>query len=221
MQLNQESSVVFFYCSFDNAASQDPVNILASLVAQLAEKAPQILDVYKARYLSPDRPTVLELEDQIIDHSRTRDRLYIFIDAVNESSSSVSIIKSLSRIVQASKNVGILMTSTPEVGAQEMMQNWVKPVDMQKQRIENDITLFVNVRIQQSPTLRSISETIKLKIQRTVVQKADGMYDHARFVANSNSCTHTWQVSMGPMSNGLSCSSAHGKSSAESPRAVT
>ena len=35
---NHESSVIFFYCSFDNATSQDHVNVLASFVAQLSKK---------------------------------------------------------------------------------------------------------------------------------------------------------------------------------------
>ncbi|KAL9079823.1 MAG: hypothetical protein Q9157_001332 [Trypethelium eluteriae] len=175
-RLNQRIGVAYFYCSFDNANSQDPVNVLGSLIVQLAEKVPSVLDAYQAKFLSPNRLKVQELEDQILDHCRMLERFYIFIDAVNESSSSSNIVTSLLRIVQESKNVGIFMTSTPDAETQDILQGRLTPVDMRTSCIEEDIRFFVNIKIQQTPSLRDLSEKIKSEIRQTVVKKSDGMY---------------------------------------------
>ncbi|KAL9097486.1 MAG: hypothetical protein Q9165_000382 [Trypethelium subeluteriae] len=155
---------------------RDPVNILGSLIVQLAEKVPPVLDAYQAKSLSPKGLKVQELEDQILDHCKVLERFYILIDALNESSSSSSIVTSFSRIVQGAGNVGIFMTSTPDAETQDILQGQLIPVDMRPQWIEEDVRFFVNVKIQQTPSLRDLSEKIKSDIRQTVVEKADGMF---------------------------------------------
>ncbi|KAI9659378.1 MAG: hypothetical protein M1821_001636 [Bathelium mastoideum] len=189
--VDPECNVLFFYCSYDRAASQDPVNVLASLVVQLAERFPGLLDGYEENYRRRNPPAIQELEERILNHSAEVEYLYIFIDAVNESSSSNNLIASLSRITRA-ENVRILVTSTPDVDAQEMQHDQMSVVDMQRQWIENDIELFVMAKIQESPHLGSLSEAIKLEIKETVIGKADGMYGFHDFLPYSFSLILTF-----------------------------
>jgi hypothetical protein len=169
-------AVLYFYCSYDNAASQDPVNILAAFVTQLSEKCPSMLNAYQARYLTPNRADVPELEDQLITAAGSLDGVYVFFDALNESSLAGHVVKSLLRIVQSASNVQLLVTTTPDTYLQEILYSKrMIQVDMRPHWIEGDIRVFVAACIEQSPTLRSLSDSIKMLIEQTIIGKADGM----------------------------------------------
>ena len=170
-----ERRVVYFYCSFDSVASQDPENVLASVLVQLAKKSPELVDGYQDHYRKRTPPGIQELQDQIIDQSKDMECLYIFVDAVNESSSCARLLSILSGISRASNSIRIFLTSTPEIDTQDLLQHRLVMIDMRPQWIENDIRLFVNAKIQQNSTLVNLSELTKSDILKTVTRKADGM----------------------------------------------
>ncbi|KAI9706851.1 MAG: hypothetical protein M1820_004630 [Bogoriella megaspora] len=175
--LNERNVLLYFYCSFDNTASQSLANILASFVSQLSEKDPSILDTYRNRYLSPDRPKPPELEFQILEQSETLDQIYLFVDALNESSTSDNLARSLLRLTKAAPNIRVFVTGTPEADVHEIFsQGKTITVDMGPQRIEDDIKRFVQARINQSLTLRSLTDGIRTEIEAAIVAKADGMF---------------------------------------------
>ena len=88
------------------------------------------------------------------------------------------------------RNVAVFLTSTPDNETSDILQDRMIAADMRPQWIEDDIRLFVNVNIQQIPTLRNLSEKIKLDIQQAVVEKADGMYAHKPIASSLVSDAH-------------------------------
>ncbi|KAJ5220394.1 hypothetical protein N7468_009598 [Penicillium chermesinum] len=86
----------FFYCQFSDPASHEPVNILGSFVAQIAEWFPAILDdilpEYEATMHSKTRKSAVDidtLEEAIVKHVRGRRPVLFMIDAINENAAAI------------------------------------------------------------------------------------------------------------------------------------
>lgn len=170
-------SLAYFYCTFSDTASHDPVNVLGSLVAQLSSTMPAILDDIRPLYEVVPRNQahrhpidVATLEDAIIKHSSGKTQVVLLIDAVNESSHSERFKTSLLRLADLSTNLRILVTSTTDM----ISPNHVCAVNMNAEIIQGDIEAFIHHRLGQDETLRNLSSVQKDEIRSTLTNDADG-----------------------------------------------
>jgi hypothetical protein len=176
------TSIGYHYCSFDNSASLLPVNILGSLVAQLSVTSPMLLEdlrpIFEEKLKSgkPGSLGLTELEDLILKHSVALPTVLFFIDAINESSYRFSITESLLRLTGKSKNLRVLVTSTsgPEAGLAWLPVHRV--INMQPERVAEDIQTYVESRLKEYPNLRGLSEKLKEDIRKALVNQSGGMY---------------------------------------------
>lgn len=170
-------SLAYFYCEFDYTASQDPVNILGSLVAQLSDTIPSILESIRPLYeKTPNGQAhrhpidINALEDAIVKYSSHGTRV-ILIDAINESQHIERIKQSLQRIASLSTNLRILITSTVDV----ISPAHAKIVNMNTENIRVDIDAFIYYRLEEEG-LKQLSTTLKNKIRTTLSNGADGSW---------------------------------------------
>ncbi len=83
--------LAYFFCAFNDAASQEPVNILGSLLATLSHGEPELLLGFESqcRQLkqshSRDGPKLEDIEDRLRQCFRGFSNIYLFVDALNES----------------------------------------------------------------------------------------------------------------------------------------
>lgn len=170
-------SFAYFYCTFSDTASQDPVNVLGSLVVQLSSTMPEILNDIRPIYEEIPRSQthrypidIAALEDAIITHSSGKTRVVLLVDAINESPHTERIKSSLLRLAGLSTNLRILVTSTTNM----VSPNHVKVVNMSAESIQDDIEAFIYYRLGLDETLRNLSSVQKDEIRSTLTNDADG-----------------------------------------------
>ncbi|KAJ5092536.1 hypothetical protein NUU61_007406 [Penicillium alfredii] len=187
-------SLAYFYCAFGDTASQDLVNILGSLVAQLSSSMPSILDSIRPIYNdTPKSQThrhpidINILEDAIIRHSSGSRQVVLLIDAINESLHAERIKRSLLRLASLSTNLRIVITSTTDV----ISSIHATAVNMNAEVIRNDIEAFIHHRFKQDETLGHLSAALKEEISTTLLSEADGSFRWAQLSLDNLSAQRT------------------------------
>lgn len=167
----------YFYCKYSDTAFQDPVNILGSLLAQLSESTPSMLEtiwpLYEAttKSVAQRRPIDISIiEDAIIKHISGGKRVILLIDASNESSFEENLIRSLLKISNLAPNIRILITGTTDV----IPEQYVNKIHMNSSIIRDDIDAFIRFRLQQDETLRNLSARLQDQVWATILKVADG-----------------------------------------------
>lgn len=169
----------YFYCSITNDASQVPRNILGSLIAQLSGTDPSILDDIKPVYEKTAKthahrqPVELSaLENAIVRVAGGKTNVIILIDAVNESQEREQVERSLLRIASLASNIHILATTTALVTTRPPKQ--AKMLNISAEMMRGDIERFIQYRLCNDDTLRSLPLKLKAEIERTLLYNADG-----------------------------------------------
>ncbi|KFY48733.1 hypothetical protein V495_01084 [Pseudogymnoascus sp. VKM F-4514 (FW-929)] len=186
-----QDSVLYFYCSFDDLATQNPANILASFIVQLSHQVPELLDDFMPEYLkakersTPAQLSIEKLEKVFITHAKSLPRVYLFLDAINECQDASATVDLLVRLSRRCRNLRMLITSTRDLNIREpssTIQTLV--VQMDSSRVTKDISIFVDDMLALDPSLRNITKELKADIGSTVISSADGMFRYARWLLN-------------------------------------
>ena len=175
------AGVAYFYCTFNSAASQEPRMILRSVIAQLARQKPSLLsgleNYFKGNKTKISNRTLGNWEEILWRCSAYFDRVYIFIDAINESRNRISIGRSISKIAKSSGNVSVFLTSIEETidpTLQESLPSTV--IAMRSNEISADVEKVIDSGLQHRFGHLKLSNSLKDKIRSTLVGQADGMY---------------------------------------------
>ncbi|OBT96480.2 hypothetical protein VE01_05654 [Pseudogymnoascus verrucosus] len=186
-----QDPVLYFYCSFDDQATQDPVNILASFIVQLSHQVPELLDDFMPEYLkakqhsTPAQLSIEQLEKIFMAHTRSLPHVFLFLDAVNECQDASAISDLLVRLALRCSNLRMLITSTRELNNPEpsgTLQTLV--VQMDSSSVTKDISIFVDDMLALDQGLRNVTMELKADIRSTVISNSDGMFRYARWLMN-------------------------------------
>ena len=175
--------MTFFYCAFNDAASQEPVNILGSLLADLSRSKPGLLLDFEPEFRqskqskSANGPKLEDIEDQLRRSFRGFSKVYILVDAVNESKNYQAVISSLARLFEkATNNVYIMLTSIDDVIDEDLKRfPEIVKVRMARHAIMRDIEAFVEASLQNITNLRRLKSSIKNEILTTLITGSQGM----------------------------------------------
>lgn len=166
----------YFYCTFDDTASHDPLNILGSFIAQLSGATPSILDCIRPVYMEnphnqgrAQHLDITVLEDALIRHSSTK-TVILLIDAINEGSHMDLVKRSILRLADQDTNIRIFVTSTADFIPRS---NAVR-VNMTAGVIRNDIESFIHYRLEKDEVLSNLSASLQEEIRTTLLDDADG-----------------------------------------------
>jgi len=171
----------YYYCDYKDPETQNPKNILGSLLKQLATQDEQCF-VELETYYKKDKNFAVDatLESLIgIFYLMTSkfDETFVVIDALDEVGESRHIIiDQLRALCLLNSNLKILLTSRKEIDIEHAFSDFVE-VSIAAQ--SSDIRLYVaseiEVRIQQK-RLWIRSPSLKEHILKQLVDRADGMY---------------------------------------------
>lgn len=186
--LNMQSTVAYFFCSFTDLSSQDPVNVFGSFVAQICHQHPSLWSKIDYRYQGEMKkglgiPKILsldELEITLKDICKASPATRLFLDAPNESKQSSLIISVLLRLALEIETVRIMVSSTEEVKSLQCLPSsrpLLFTVTMDPEITENDIENYVIHCLHKYERLRNLPSVLKDKIKSKLIRKADGMYD--------------------------------------------
>jgi hypothetical protein len=169
--------VLYFHCSYEVCSSRPIETILGSFVSQLSDQDPEILDDLKAVYERRDRPTADELLEALIKHIKVAKKVYVFLDAINESIQVEAVAKTMLGLADRAANASLMITSTHLPTAFDTLLNTkLTEVVLKKQLLQPDIELFVTSQVKCRESFNRLSECHKDTLKQQVVEKADGMY---------------------------------------------
>ena len=177
--------MTYFFCSFTNAASQDPVNLIGSLLVQLCNIDATLWTTIDARYSkestksnSNREPLSLEeVTSMLGDALRKFQNVYIIVDALNESKQSASMFSTLWDLIQGHEGLRILFSSTEEllVPALQRTSGLLNTVSMTSALVDDDIRLYVESCLACNDRLRRLPTSLKDDIRSKLLSRADGM----------------------------------------------
>jgi hypothetical protein len=182
-------AVARFYCSYGDLATHEPSNILGSFVSQLVQRRPQL---YKDLRMpshgssqirlqsSTQQPTVGSIQQYLVDCASHFEKIFLFVDAINECSNYQQITTSLANLLSAVPNIRLMVSSTPEVDLGMLQKHpniAVITTHMPSSSLEPDIRAYVEHQISVLPNLQSLSDRLKRDVLSTLVRRSDGMYD--------------------------------------------
>ena len=165
--------IVYFYCSFQLSASQSLQNLLGALLVQLYYALPEISGELKTCFQKKSPPTPDNLIQLILKYGSRAQKLYIIVDAINESNEADAILKSLMTILEGAENVYVMTTGTSPPST-PCKTRFLKEI-MKPSSNRDDIRAFVNLQLELQPALRRLPLQTKLHVSNMLSSKADGM----------------------------------------------
>ena len=184
-------AVAYFFCSFSEQQSQDPGNVLGSLVVQLCGEDPSFWRSIDERYHCQEnrgrghdeRLKVEELEEMLISVLAEIGPSFIFVDAVNESKDPNGILSTLSKLTKQSTSTHILLSSTEETAIHvadaaipSADSSLIGFVPIQKEANSRDIRTYIDAELSKRDNLRRLPDSLKEEIARTLQKKARGVF---------------------------------------------
>ncbi|KAM7215162.1 hypothetical protein V8F06_009480 [Rhypophila decipiens] len=182
--------MAYFFCSFDNLETQNPANIISSLLRQASTIINGITDEVLARFnewVEKEARTLsmAEMESMLVRHVKQLDRFIVIIDAVNESESKTNITKSLARLATQLENFTLILSSTADRDLVEEDNGHrfsITKVEMQSDLVDQDIQLYLNNTLEKRSTF---SPELKLKVERSIMKESRGTFRYARWQAQN------------------------------------
>lgn len=181
MKQRSDTSLAYFYCSFDNESTQQSINILGSIVGQLASQDHSLLakvrPIYEEHTQQAHRSPIeqLKLESLLDEHasSKTGD-VYIFIDALNETSSALDVLRTLVEVMIRCKNIRLFVTTTSHIDQSILSRVPTTTIELQPDTLNDDIALFVTSGLSTNKTMQTLDPALKADIQDTLIKNANG-----------------------------------------------
>ncbi|KAK5989674.1 Ankyrin-3-like protein [Cladobotryum mycophilum] len=188
------TTLAYFYFSFSDREKQKVDGMLASLIKQICSCRPNVpqlvqqLTEYKNRGEHPDTRT---LEAMLIASVLGFSGVYIVIDALDEcpvlGEQRGKLLKSLCRILgDAPDNLHILFTSRKEPDIDIAIRTLLSPpsrieVDLLAYReiLNRDIYRYIDATLA-TDDYQSWPESIKELARKSLIEKADGMFQYVR-----------------------------------------
>lgn len=205
-----KTCLAYFYCEFDEAASQSSINVLGSVVSQLAQQSPVVFKLAESLYDKATPPgssggtRMADLEHLLLESSTRLPRLMIIIDALDECVDRHLLLECITRLnASTPANLNVLVTSRKEQDIFNRLSNLPRVALGEANGLKRDVSLYVEKRLQENENLRRRTEDVKKQILSALTQGAQGMWVE-RFCAMKR-CSRLNSVPLG--SDGYSVSS--------------
>ena len=174
---NPQIAVAYFYCSFDEVASQDPVNMIGSFLSQVSIVFPNVLEGLDVKFSRKERPTVQEIEQHLTNQTaRSSLKILLFVDAVNECKKLEPMINTLLRLAQSESDIRVLFTSTEEDPLMTELTRLKPPkaMSLRMSALSADIDLFIDAKLKEKKNLQGLSSEKIEEIKLVLSSKAGG-----------------------------------------------
>lgn len=174
---SSDVACVYFYFDFSNPQKQVVINMLYSFLAQLSSSTTpaEVRQLYERCNNGKQEATVTQLTETLLSIANHK-RMFIIIDALDESSDRKDILEIIQRIHQSTSEINLLMTSRKEYDIQIALEHSVDYVfAIQDERVDADVDIYVRQCLRDDPDLSKWDDELKLEIASTLISGANGM----------------------------------------------
>ena len=170
-----QTAVAYFYCSFNEAASQNPSNMVGSIISQVSTVCPNLLKGLEVDSARNERPMLEDLVERLT--SETALKSLILIDAVNECKNVEPMIRTLLRLAKSASDIRVLFTSTEEDPSITELAGLEPPKALAfgMSALNTDIDIFIEAKIKEKRNLQLLPPEMREEVKKTLSSKADGM----------------------------------------------
>ncbi|KAK4561637.1 hypothetical protein LTR86_004316 [Recurvomyces mirabilis] len=163
-----------FYCSYNDAASQEVKNVLGSWISQIISVVPDIINKLDMTETSGGSITIEKLEACLVEAAEGQiDTLLLVVDAINESIEQSELYASIARLTSSSTRIKCLMSTTPRTTCPGLECQSIQMVDMACSELTSDMEEFIDRSIAKSGVLQSIPRT---RLLGSLLRNTDGMF---------------------------------------------
>jgi|SRR5450432_713150 len=178
-------AVIYFYFDFNDTEKQLHEKMLRSLVTQLSIRLgsiPSALEQFFSSCQDGERqPPVDGLLETLRSIIEEFDEIFVVLDALDECRERQELLGDIEKVVAwENPKSHIIVTSRREKDIEERMEAFVKneeKIPIQNALVDEDIRAYVSGRLQTDWQLKRYRKRpeIQQEIQRTLMNKADGM----------------------------------------------
>ncbi|KAK4445363.1 hypothetical protein QBC34DRAFT_472647 [Podospora aff. communis PSN243] len=179
------AGIAFFFCRYKDNATQQPINILTTIAAQLARQnadAYAVLDEYYRELQPPEgvptSPAIWKMAEVLETMAVCFGAVYIVVDGVDECDDhTVDVLSALSSIVENGPNISMCILSRDEQGIRQVLVETFVHIEIRAQA--SDIRLYVAAELEariRKRQLRLGSMAMKDEILRALVDGNGGMF---------------------------------------------
>ena len=177
-EADSQIAVAYFYCSFNEVASQEPENMIGSIISQVSIVRPNVLEGLEQGFSRKERPTLEDLEKRLVfQTTRSSLKTLLFVDAVNECKKPDAMIECLLRLIESASDIRVLFTSTEE----DPVITDLSDLEVPKATVfrmpaqGGDIDLFIEAKMEEKRNLQRLPPELRGEIKTVLSRKADGM----------------------------------------------
>jgi hypothetical protein len=175
-EFGPRSAALYYYCYFGN--NQDEcAPLLRWLVTQLCRRVRAVpADIY-ARFRQRHEPSLVELLKALATLLNEFERVYVIVDAVDESKPRDDLLKTIRDLVTDPRfsKIQLLVTSRRYLDIETVLEEISKPVSLSNDFIDHDIDLFVRSSLQKDPKFQRWSSELRDEVGTTLTNRAKGM----------------------------------------------
>jgi hypothetical protein len=174
---SSDSVCLYFYFDFSNPQKQIVINMLYSFLAQLSSSTipAEVRQLYERCNNGAHEAMIAQLIETLLSIAN-RKRMFIIIDALNESADWKCLLEVIKRIRQSTSQINLLMTSRKEHDIQIVLECSVDHViAIQDERVDADVDIYVQHCLQNDFDLSKWDDELKSEIATTLTSGAHDM----------------------------------------------
>jgi len=165
----------YYYCYFRRAQDETP-HLLRWFVSQLCRQLKQIPDEVLRLYEEGVQPSVKQLKGVLTTVSALFPKVYLLIDALDESTERYKLLGFLEELVQdpSLQHIQVLAMSREELDIRLSLEDISVGISMSNSWIDKDIQLFLGQQMRNA-AFKTWSRELCLKVETALVKGAKGM----------------------------------------------
>ena len=173
--------IVYYYCDYKNAKSQQPVEVFRTILANLSRVNDEVLEFmesFSKKYRKFKTSCSVEvLHQALINCAKLVGRVFIVIDALDECIERSELLEKLANIANAQTNINIFLTSRKEFDIEQYFES-IPKLSIDPTDVASDVEVFVNNQLLgliKTRKLKLRDPDLRIEIQKILTAKADGM----------------------------------------------
>ena len=180
-QSDQTVAIMYFYFDFSDTEKQRYENFIRSLVVQLSKQSmntPEVLStIYSRCQEGQQQPTTDDLVLTLQHMLRDFHEIFIILDALDECTEREELLGLVEKIVDWKlEKLHVLATSRRENDIEETLTPLITgQICIQSALVNADICVHIRERLQNDRKLRKLPKDVRIEIEKTLIDGANGM----------------------------------------------
>ncbi|OCT47211.1 ankyrin repeat protein [Cladophialophora carrionii] len=178
-----DSLLGYFYYDASTMESLTPESFFGAIIKQFCSDLPElpaeIVDAYARasnRTGSPKRASLGDLESFLRSLLESHDSATIVVDGLDESPNYAAVCDFLTSSVLAGKYaLRVFISSRPELHLRRRFRGF-QEIPVPEVAVEEDISVYIRMRINTNPRLRRMSDKMKHYVEMTLRADSHGMF---------------------------------------------